>query len=122
MEIHIDKTDSTPIYQQIYQYVRNGVHSGSIVAGTKLPSIRKLAASLDISCNTVDSAYKQLCVEGYVTARPGAGYTVCDIALDKLKSMDDAPESPNSDYLLDPIRESYTYDFRYGDLCNDVFP
>lgn len=122
MEIHIDKTDSTPYYQQIYQYVRSGILEGRIGAGAKLPSIRKLADSLDVARNTVDNAYRQLCVEGYVVARQGAGYTVRDIALDELKNIHCAHANPDSELLLDPIRENYKYDFNYGNLCEDVFP
>lgn len=122
MEIHIDKTDNTPIYQQIYQHVRSGILEGHIIPGTKLPSIRKLAESLDVACNTVDSAYRQLCVEGYVSSRRGAGYTVCDIALDELKNIDSPQETLSTELLLDPIKERYTYDFQYGDLCDNVFP
>ena len=43
-------------------------------AGERLPSIRRLAATLELSPSTVAEAYDRLVAEGFVRARPGAGY------------------------------------------------
>lgn len=42
--------------------------------GERLPSIRRLAATLELSPSTVAEAYERLVAEGFVRARPGAGY------------------------------------------------
>lgn len=110
------------MYQQIYQCVRDGITRGALAPGDKLPSIRKLAAQLGIARNTIDNAYKQLCVEGYVRARQGSGYIVRDIARDELTGIASFSTRPDDEIPLDSVREQFSYDFLYGDLCDDVFP
>ena len=64
--IIIDKDSDTPLYMQIYASIRRSVENGSLVKGTKLPSVRRLSSGLEVSKTTVSSAYEQLCVEGYI--------------------------------------------------------
>jgi len=47
--------------------------SGVIVENEKLPSVRELAAKLAINPNTIQRAYRELEVEGYVGSSPGKG-------------------------------------------------
>ncbi|NLJ31106.1 MAG: PLP-dependent aminotransferase family protein [Clostridiales bacterium] len=74
--IQLDPKSHVPLYQQLYLSIKNAVENGHLQKGDKLPSIRKLSADLNLSCTTVDAAYQQLCVEGYLTARPKRGYFV----------------------------------------------
>lgn len=74
--ILLDTGSSVPLYQQLYLAVKNAIEAGHLAKGEKLPSIRKLAGDLKLSCTTVEAAYQQLCVEGYLTARPQRGYFV----------------------------------------------
>lgn len=74
--ITLNPKSGVPLYQQLTDSVKNAIENGYIARGGKLPSIRKLAADLKLSCTTVDAAYQQLCVEGYLTARPQRGYFV----------------------------------------------
>ena len=71
-----DKNVKKPLYQQIYLSVRKAIENGSLKVGSKLPSIRKLSADMDISKTTVTTAYEQLCVEGYIINKPQSGYYV----------------------------------------------
>ena len=71
-----DKQLKTPLYQQIYQSVREAIESGSLKKGSKLPSIRSLSEDRGISKTTVIGAYEQLCVEGYIVSEPQRGYFV----------------------------------------------
>ena len=104
MEIHVDKNGNTPIYQQIYQRMRDDIIRGTLAPGAKLPSIRKLAGQLGIARNTIDNAYKQLCVEGYVRARQGFGYIVRDIAFEELKDIGSSSTISNEDVPLDSVK------------------
>ena len=72
--IPLDNTDLKPFYIQIYEYIRKEILNGSIAAEEKLPSARNLAANLNVSRSTVDTAYDQLVAEGYLDARPRQGY------------------------------------------------
>lgn len=65
-----------PLYQQLYQAIREAIESGQFPQGSKMPSIRRLPEELGVSRTTVESAYQQLCVEGYLKSRPQRGYFV----------------------------------------------
>lgn len=68
-----------PIYQQLYEYIKNEIQSGAISHDTKLPSKRKLASYLNISQNTIQAAYDQLIEEGYIIAKERKGFFVCKL-------------------------------------------
>lgn len=74
--ILLDANSGIPVYQQLYLAIKNAIEAGHLAKGDKLPSIRKLSGDLSLSCTTVESAYQQLCVEGYLDARPQRGYFV----------------------------------------------
>lgn len=74
--IMIDKHKKIPLYRQIYMSVRNSIENGSLKKGSKLPSIRRLSADLDVSKITITSAYDQLCSEGYIINKPQSGYYI----------------------------------------------
>ena len=68
-----------PLYEKIYEYIKNEIVDGKISRGEKLPSTRLLAKNLSVSRSTVELAYDQLLAEGYIEAEPYRGYFVCDI-------------------------------------------
>lgn len=68
-----------PLYEKIYEYIKNEIVDGKISRGEKLPSTRLLANNLSVSRSTVELAYDQLLAEGYIEAEPYRGYFVCDI-------------------------------------------
>lgn len=70
---------SSPLYQQIIDGVKEEMNSGRLPPGTRLPSIRKLAADLGLSRITVENAYMQLGEEGYLYSRPKSGYFATDL-------------------------------------------
>lgn len=72
--IHIDADAKMPLYEQIYEYIKNEIKSGNIKAGERLPSTRILSGNLMISRQTVTYAYDQLVAEGYIESRPGRGF------------------------------------------------
>ena len=65
------------LYEQIYEYIRQEIRDGKLLAGERLPSTRSLADFLQVSRSTVEYAYDQLLSEGYIEARPCRGYFVC---------------------------------------------
>ncbi len=78
--IHLNSDSGKPLYEQIYDYIRRNIVDGKISCGEKLPSTRLLAAYLQVSRSTAKTAYEQLVSEGYIEARRGSGYYVCDIS------------------------------------------
>lgn len=74
--IRLDENLGVPMYRQLYESIRQGICSGNISVGEKLPSIRRMSDELGVSRTTVEQAYQQLCVEGYLSSRPQSGYFV----------------------------------------------
>ena len=89
--IPLDPGASVPLYEQIYQYVKNEIRIGKLTVNTKLPSSRSLSSNLQISRSTVELAYSQLISEGYIHSKPKSGYYVSQIGdlveLPKKKTM-----------------------------------
>lgn len=60
----------------LFEAIRQKVISGLWTPKGKLPSTRLLASNLNLSRNTVISAYEQLVDEGYIESRPSVGFFV----------------------------------------------
>ena len=92
--IELNRNSSVPLYQQLYKSISKAVENGNLPQDTKLPSIRKLSEDLRLSRTTVESAYQQLCVEGFIVSRPQKGYFVhIDTSLTlRLKAEKSIPE------------------------------
>jgi GntR family transcriptional regulator len=87
MLIEISESDSTPVYKQVVDQIREQIASGSLKPGEKLPSVRELANFLEINVNTVQKAYQRLKVLGLVSIRPARGAIVSRNATDVLGSQ-----------------------------------
>ena len=75
--IHLNrKKGSAPLYQQIYQQVKSDILLGYLSPNEKILGTRTLAKMLGVSRNTVDRAYMQLTLEGYIESRQNAGFYV----------------------------------------------
>ena len=75
--IQLDYRDARPIYTQIVDGFREQVLSAILQPGDKLPSVRELASTLTINPNTIQRAYRQLEMEGWIATVPGKGCFVC---------------------------------------------
>ena len=79
--LHLDYRDIRPLYAQITDNVRQQISGGVLVLGDKLPSVRELAVELSINPNTIQRAYRQLEMEGWIATVPGKGCFVCGCPL-----------------------------------------
>ena len=75
--IQINYRDPRPIYEQLRDGFRQLILSGVLEPGSKMPSVRELAASLAINPNTIQRAYRELEAEGCICSVPGRGSFVC---------------------------------------------
>ena len=73
MDILISNSCGRPIYQQIYDQVKNAILSGELREGDMLHSIRALAKDLRISVITTKRAYEELEQGGYIYTAAGKG-------------------------------------------------
>lgn len=73
MKILLSNASPSPIYEQILRQVRAQILAGDLPEGTPLPSIRKLAQTLQISVITTKRAYDELEREGLLDTVGGKG-------------------------------------------------
>ena len=76
--MHLDYRDGRPIYVQIMDDLRQQIALGVLPPGDRLPSVRELAARLSINPNTIQRAYRQLEMEGWICTVAGKGCFVCE--------------------------------------------
>jgi len=72
------KHQALPLHARIQRAIRQLILDGTLEAGRPLPASRALAKSLGVSRDTVESAYSQLHVEGFIARRVGSGSFVSD--------------------------------------------
>lgn len=80
MLIRIDFESDQPIYLQIRDQIVEGIASGGLAPGESLPSVRQLAADLDINLHTANKAYSILQGEGFVKVHKREGFLVRSLA------------------------------------------
>ncbi|MDP9116159.1 MAG: GntR family transcriptional regulator [Actinomycetota bacterium] len=75
VSLSIDQTTAVPPFEQVRGQLAAQITHHTLVAGTRLPTVRQLAADLGLAANTVARAYRELEMAGLVTTR-GRGGTV----------------------------------------------
>jgi GntR family transcriptional regulator len=84
--IVISAESSEPMYRQLMEQVKEAIANGSLLPGTKLPSIREMSQKLKVSTITIKRAYSDLEKEGYLVTRMGLGSFVAGISRDELRA------------------------------------
>ena len=77
--IAINYRDPRPIYEQIQAELRRLMLTGALPPGSRLPSVRELAGQLAINPNTIQRAYRELELDGYILSVAGTGSFVAQI-------------------------------------------
>ena len=67
------RENGIPLYRQLYDSLKHAMETGQLRQGERMPSIRKFSEDLGVSRTTVEAAYQQLCVEGYLKSEPKRG-------------------------------------------------
>ncbi|MGX7109352.1 GntR family transcriptional regulator [Facklamia miroungae] len=86
MQIIIDNTSMTPLYEQIVDQITAMILAGEIPASSALPSVRSLSKELKISALTVKKAYDQLEREGFIETVHGKGSYVLEANQELLRN------------------------------------
>lgn len=118
LTISLDPHRKTPLYEQIYGFIREEIRGGRIRAGERLPSARALSGYLSVSRSTVDLAYEQLVSEGYLESVPCKGYFVCEI--EGLYRLDEKKEETKEDDAAEQM--PFRYDFAVTGTAPGGFP
>ncbi|MBI4161929.1 MAG: PLP-dependent aminotransferase family protein [Acidobacteria bacterium] len=72
----MNRREGPPLYLQIRDAILDGVRSGRIPPGTRLPPTRDLAKRIGVNRTTVCSAYESLQSGGFAVSRVGRGTTI----------------------------------------------
>jgi len=72
----IDKNRESFLYQQVTKLMAHQIDLGTLRPGDKLPSLRQLSHSLNLSLPTVKQGYQELERQGLVESRPQSGFYV----------------------------------------------
>ena len=111
----LDESRKKPYYLQIYDYIKDAILRGDIMEDEKLPSLRSLSKSTDLSITTIEQCYNQLLVEGYIYSKAQSGYYVSRVFSHSKKTVPEKKEilsmqvpSPESTLYFTP--SAYKYD------------
>lgn len=80
MTLHIEPSSPDPIYRQIVGQITRLISAGQCVAGTRLPSVREVAAAHAINPMTVSKAYALLESQGLLERQRGKGMLVAAVS------------------------------------------
>jgi DNA-binding transcriptional regulator YhcF (GntR family) len=71
--ITIDGRSPVPPYEQLRAQLAGRISDRTLAVGTRLPTVRQLAADLGLAANTVARAYRELEESGLIETRGRAG-------------------------------------------------
>lgn len=130
--IAVDKASEVPLTLQIYRQVCDAIASGQLAAGDRLPPVRTLSTTVQVSHTTVENAYLKLSVEGYVRAVPRSGYVVERLDSEFLQTAQRIPHEELDRAKLRRAGDAFAaenrqggraaYDFSYANLQPGSFP
>ena len=105
------------MYTHLYKCIKKDILAGTLKPTEKLPSKRMLAKNLGISLITVENAYAQLLVEGYIYSEPKRGYYVA-----KLQQQLLPKNQPQASKPIIATKEQLTLSFAKSSVPPDTCP
>ena len=68
--------EKQPLYLSVADHIETLIDEGTLIPGTRIPSLRQLSQQLSVSITTVMEAYRVLEDRGVVEVRPQSGHYV----------------------------------------------
>ena len=97
--------DNKAIYLQIADRIGDQILSGVLVPEGKVPSVRELAAEIEVNANTVARTYDHLQQSGVIYTKRGLGFFVSPDAKEKIVTLRrDQLMQGEMDYFLGQIK------------------
>lgn len=107
MDVKVDPSERTPLYEQVAAEIRRAIADGEIVPGERMPPAKDLAAVLGVNANTVLRALRALRDEGILEFRRGRGIRVTGEGPDRsevlVKAMELVELARHHGYRTDDI-------------------
>lgn len=82
--------DHKTIFLQIRDWLVDQILTGKLAPGDRIPSVRELAADIEVNRNTVMRSYALMEQEGIIDNRRGIGFFVSDQARQRLATDEKA--------------------------------
>ncbi|MEO8517763.1 MAG: GntR family transcriptional regulator [Dermatophilaceae bacterium] len=102
LRLTIDTDSATPPFEQVRTQIATAVAGGQLDAGTKLPTVRRLAADLGLAANTVARAYRELEADAVIATYGRRGTFVRSEVVDQpavRSSAGDSARAAATDYV-----------------------
>lgn len=110
------QNNTLPLYIQLYENIKKDIILKKLPPDTMLPSKRSFAAHINVSIKTIENAYSQLLLEGYIYSVEKKGYYVS--TLDDYRTSEKGHETYISGYK----DEEYIVDFKSNKNDINTFP
>ncbi|WP_251865457.1 PLP-dependent aminotransferase family protein [Achromobacter sp. Marseille-Q4962] len=104
------------LVEQLVAAVQRAIETQALRPGMALPSVREFARQYAMSTFTVASAYSRLVSQGWLTARPGAGYRVAapETPARRAEPLSWEPPRLNDSWLLSDIFADHSIPIKSG--------
>ncbi len=77
--VRLDPRAARPLFDQLRTQIIDAIRDGRLAPGTRLPTVRELAAELGLAVNTVARAYRELEAAGLLETRGRFGTYVARV-------------------------------------------
>ncbi|HWO78249.1 MULTISPECIES: PLP-dependent aminotransferase family protein [Bacillus] len=127
----LDRQSNKPLYEQIADYIEQGISYSKFPPGSLLPSERKLAEQLGVNRSTVIQAYAHLRSFGIIQSRTGSGTRVSTTKWGATptpnwkryaEGSNLLPITPFMRKIRESLRDQLLIDFASGELAADLTP
>lgn len=95
----LDAGSSLPVWVQLKSRIAYLIASGYYQPGDQLPTVRGLAADLEVHYNTVSKVYQSLEEDGLIESKPRQGAYVLDVRQRGAASGGQTAEGVAADYI-----------------------
>jgi len=112
--VQLDDSSDLTIYEQIIAQVQEGIATGRLQAGERLPTVRELADQLGIAPGTVARAYSELERRSIVVTRGTRGTRVAE------RSHAEASAGNRPEVLLNMLRPAAVAAFHLGASADEL--
>lgn len=79
----VDTASPVPVYEQLIECVTNGIASGALETGDRIPPVRSLATELGLAAGTVAKAYRTMEASGVIETRGRKGTFIAQSSDDR---------------------------------------
>jgi DNA-binding transcriptional regulator YhcF (GntR family) len=97
LPLTVDPASTTAPFEQVRTQLATLVAQGDLAPGTKLPTVRQLAADLGLAANTVARAYRELETDGVLATYGRRGTFVRSAVLDAGSAVAEADNAAGAD-------------------------